>query len=51
MLEGHRVILLKQSSYQRGLYVQRSFSTLPASINIEKWLTDDELNQWLEKMQ
>jgi hypothetical protein len=51
LLEGHRVILLKQSSYQRGLYVQRSFSTLPASINIEKWLTDDELNQWLEKMQ
>ncbi|WP_114789798.1 hypothetical protein U0035_10740 [Niabella yanshanensis] len=49
-LEGRRVILLKEPSYQRGLYVQRSFSTLPASINIEKWLSEEELNQWLEKM-
>ncbi|MGN7784620.1 hypothetical protein ACTJIJ_08840 [Niabella sp. 22666] len=50
LLEGRRVILLKEPSYQRGLYVQRSFSTLPASIHIEKWLSEDELNQWLEKM-
>lgn len=50
LLEGRRVILLKEPSYQRGLYVQRSFSTLPASINIEKWLSEEELNQWLEKM-
>jgi len=51
LLEGRRVILLKEPSYQRGLYVQRSFSTLPASIHIEKWLSEEELNQWLEKMQ
>ena len=51
LLDGYRVILLKEPSYQRGLYVQRSFSTLPASIHIEKWLSEEELNQWLEKMQ
>lgn len=50
LLEGHRVILLKEPSYQRGLYVQRSFSHLPASVSIEKWLSEAELNQWLEKM-
>jgi hypothetical protein len=50
LLEGRRVILLKEPSYQRGLYVQRSFSTLPASIHIEKWLSEEEFNQWLEKM-
>ena len=49
-LDGRRVILLKEPSYQRGLYVQRSFSTLPASINIEKWLNEEELSQWLKKM-
>lgn len=50
-LDGRRVILLKEPSYQRSLYVQRSFSTLPASIQIEKWLNEEELTQWLEKMQ
>lgn len=49
-LDGRRVILLKEASYERGLYVQRSFSTLPASVNIEKWLSEEELNRWLEKM-
>lgn len=50
VLDNRRVILLKPPSYQRGLPVQRSFAHLPAGIHIEKWLNNDELEAWLNKM-
>lgn len=45
---GHRVILLGKPSYQRTSRVQRTFKNLEANIEIEKELTEEEINKWLK---
>lgn len=44
---GRRVILLGRSSYKRQSRIQRVFKNMKASIEVEKVLTDEEINSWL----
>ncbi|MGN6493109.1 MAG: hypothetical protein ACTHLE_14010 [Agriterribacter sp.] len=49
-IDDFRIILLNKPSYKRGLPIGRVFKMLPASIKIEKWFTEQELNHWLTKI-
>lgn len=44
---GRRAILLGRSSYKRQSRVQRTFKNMKASIEVEKVLSDEEINVWL----
>lgn len=45
--DGHRVILLGLRSYARSSRAQRTFKNLQASIDVEKVLTEEEINNWI----
>lgn len=49
-LGGRRVILLGPPSYDRQWVAQRIFERLPADVVVEKVLTKDEVQQWLQQM-
>ena len=50
VLGGRRVILLGPPSYDRQWEAQRIFERLPADVVVEKVLTKDEVQQWLQQM-
>lgn len=47
--KGLRMILLGKPSYIRESRVQRTFRNLKANIEIDKVLTDEEIDKWLDK--
>ena len=49
-LDGRRVVLLGPASYPRSWQSQRMFDKLPARLEIERTLTKDEVNDWLQRM-
>jgi predicted transposase YbfD/YdcC/predicted RNase H-like HicB family nuclease len=49
VLGGRRVILLGPPSYDRQWEAQRIFERLPADVVVEKVLTKDEVQQWLQQ--
>jgi len=48
--DGYRVILLGAPSYSRSSRIQRTFKNLKANIDIEKELSEEEINRWLNYM-
>lgn len=45
--EGRRVILLGRCSHKQPCKLQRTFKNLKANIEVERMLTDEEINTWL----
>ena len=50
VFEGRRVILLGPAAYSRTWPAQRTFAAMKPHLRIEKVLTPDEVQAWLEKM-
>ncbi|MDJ1484716.1 hypothetical protein QNI16_29725 [Cytophagaceae bacterium YF14B1] len=50
VLDGYRIVLLGETSYQRSTNLQRVFNHLQADILIEKELTTTEVRNWLSRM-
>jgi hypothetical protein len=50
VLEGRRVILLGPPAYARTFPAQRTFAAMKPDLRIEKVLTAEEVQSWLEKM-
>lgn len=50
VFEGRRVILLGPPTYPRSWQSQRTFEHLPASLKIERELTNEETTDWLKRM-
>lgn len=48
--EGYRVVLLGPSSYARSWPSQRMFTSLPATVRIEKVLNPAETQEWLGRI-
>lgn len=44
---GRRVILLGRSPIERTTRIQRIFKNVEASVEVERMLTDEEINKWL----
>jgi hypothetical protein len=49
VLDGHRVILLGEPSYERVWESARTFPHLPATLDARE-LSDDEVSSWLERL-
>ncbi len=50
VFEGRRVILLGPASYSRQWGCQRTFSKLPAALEVERQLAKGEVMAWLQRM-
>jgi hypothetical protein len=50
VLEGRRVILLGPAAYARTFPAQRTFAAMKPELRIEKVLTPEEVQAWLQKM-
>lgn len=48
--ENYRVVLLDKPSYKRTSFVQRTFSSLESEIVVDKVLTEQEIEAFLEKL-
>ncbi len=49
VFDGYRVILLGPPSYERLFASQRDFRTLRADIDVERLLSSNEVNAWIER--